>query len=74
MGTKALEMQGLPPLNGENGIRTHGTGLSPYTGLANRIISACNNHNTINLRFRVSMPSAPGLQFFGVFLGVSDES
>jgi hypothetical protein len=23
-------------IRGENGIRTHGTGLSPYTGLANR--------------------------------------
>ena len=33
---KTPEDQGFPIHNGEAGIRTRGTGLTPYNGLANR--------------------------------------
>src|ERR1051325_2156936 len=48
----------IPPSSGEDGIRTHGKGVSPYTGLANRRYRPLSHLSKITLLRRLIPPEA----------------
>jgi integrase/recombinase XerD len=56
--SETLENKGFSGKNGEGGIRTHGTGFSPYDGLANRCLQPL-GHLSIEVVIRAATSRPP---------------